>query len=191
MIEGGGGGGGQPPNVEALISFAEMTKALPKLKLPSMNIGLAKMQEKPMASEPLINLTAEIVAAHVANNRVAASEVGTIIERVHAALAGLSQPEKAELAGKSPVVSIRASLKPDYLICMECGRKQKTLKGHLNSAHNMTPAQYRTDYGLPATYPMTAPNYSEQRAALAKASGLGRRKASDPEATKPTRGKVK
>lgn len=140
-----------------------------------------------MASEPLLKLTAGIVAAHVANNSVAASDLGTIIERVHAALAGLGPSEEPESPGKSPVVSIRASVKPDYLICMECGRKQKVLKKHLASAHNMTPAEYRADYGLPPTYPMTAENYSERRSALAKASGLGQRKAASEE-TKPMRG---
>ena len=139
-----------------------------------------------METETLIGLTADIVAAHVANNRVSASDVGTAIEQVHSALVGLTQPKESEPQGKSAVVSVRASVKPDYLVCMECGRKQKTLKRHLLNAHGMTPDEYRKDYGLPTTYPMTAPSYSEQRAAWAKASGLGRKKPSD-EAVKPKR----
>ena len=125
-------------------------------------------------------ITADIVAAHVANNTVAVGDVGNLIQQVHAALAGLEQGATAEQQGKTPVVSVRASVKPDYIVCMECGRKQKTLKRHLQVAHSMTPAQYRQDYGLPDTYPMTAPNYSEQRKTLAQKIGLGRKPKAQP-----------
>jgi predicted transcriptional regulator len=74
------------------------------------------------------------------------------------------------------VVSIKASVKPDYIVCMECGKKQKTLKRHLQSAHGMTPDQYRTDYGLPKSYPMVAADYSKRRSEMAQSIGLGRRK---------------
>lgn len=126
-----------------------------------------------MNRETLVTLTADIVAAHVANNSVAISDLGTVIERVHEALAGLEGEGGTTSQPKEPVVSVRASIKPDYLICMECGAKQKMLKRHLQTAHGMTPEEYRRDYGLPGTYPMAAPNYSKRRSDLAKASGLG------------------
>jgi len=128
-----------------------------------------------MEATDLITLTSDIVASHVSNNRVAPNDMPDLIQRVHQALAGLSQPPAAqEEEKKTPVVSVRASVKPDYIVCMECGRKQKTLRRHLMSAHGMTTDQYRKDYGLPDSYPMTAPNYSERRREMAKSIGLGR-----------------
>ena len=130
-----------------------------------------------MEQEKLVELTADIVAAHVANNTVSVGDMPTLVQRVYEALSGLDQggqePARQE---KTPVVSVRASVKPDYLVCMECGGKHKMLKRHLMNAHNMTPDQYRTDYGLPRDYPMVAPNYSEQRRTLAHSIGLGRRR---------------
>ncbi|QIK78029.1 MucR family transcriptional regulator [Sphingomonas piscis] len=123
----------------------------------------------------LTEITADIVAAHVSNNSVAVSDLPNLIRQVHSALAGLEQGITAEQEAKTPVVSVKASVKPDYIICMECGRKQKALKRHLQTAHGMDPQTYRKDYGLPDSYPMVAPNYSEQRRSLAKAIGLGRR----------------
>lgn len=123
----------------------------------------------------LIELTADIVSAHVENNTVAVGDVANLIQKVHEALSGLGQPQaESEQEKKQPVVSVRASIKPDYLVCMECGKKQKTLKRHLQTAHGMTPDQYRSDYGLPRDYPMSAPNYSEQRRSMAHSIGLGR-----------------
>jgi predicted transcriptional regulator len=119
-------------------------------------------------------LTAEIVGAHIANNSVSASDVPGLIKAVHDALAGLgqepvAQPEQAQ----KPAVSIKQSVKPDYIVCLEDGARMKTLKRYLQTKYNMTPAEYRNKWGLPADYPMTAPNYSEHRRALAKAIGLG------------------
>jgi len=129
-----------------------------------------------MEQEHLISLTADVVAAHVANNNVSVGDLSTLIQNVHSAFAALqetaSEPEPEQ---KKALVSPRASIKPDYLICMECGSRQKMMKRHLSVAHKLTPAQYRADYGLPATYPMVAPNYSEQRRALAHSIGLGRK----------------
>jgi predicted transcriptional regulator len=126
--------------------------------------------------EQLIELTADIVAAHVSNNTVALSDVGNLVQKVHEALAGLGQEAPApEPEKKVPAISVRGSIKPEYIVCMECGKKQKTLKRHLQTAHGMTPAQYRGDYGLPDTYPMTAPAYSQRRQEMAKAIGLGRK----------------
>jgi predicted transcriptional regulator len=137
-------------------------------------------------NQQLIELTADIVSAHLASNTVAVGDVPNLIQRVHEALSGLGQSAAEAPEAKSPVVSVRASLKPDYLVCMECGKKQTTLKRHLQSAHQMTPAQYRADYGLPQDYPMVAPNYSERRSTLAKSLGLGRKKAeAQPKAAAP------
>jgi predicted transcriptional regulator len=126
----------------------------------------------------LIQLTADIVAAHVSNNSVALGDVANLVQRVHEALSGLGQaPAEQEPQRKQPVVSVRASVKPDFIVCMECGKKQKTLRRHLQTAHGLTPDQYRADYGLPRDYPLTAPNYSESRREMAKTIGLGRKKA--------------
>jgi len=127
--------------------------------------------------QDLITLAVDIVAAHVANNNVAISDMPTLVERVFGALESLDcPPAPPAVEEKKPMVSVRASVKPDYLVCLSCGRKQKTLKRHLMSAHGLTPEQYRSDFGLPAGYPMAAPAYSEQRRAMAKSAGLGRRR---------------
>lgn len=132
-----------------------------------------------MNNETLLELTAEVVSAHVGNNKVTGEELAALIEGVHQALAGLGQTVEEATADKVPVVSIRASVKPDYIVCMECGKKQKTLKRHLQTAHGMTPDQYRRDYGLPASYPMVAENYSARRSDLARENGLGRKRGSN------------
>lgn len=138
------------------------------------------MQARDQESEnQLVLLTADIVAAHLTNNIVAVGDVGDLIQRVHGALSDLGRPVQEEPAAKQPVVSIRASVKPDYLVCMECGRKQKTLRRHLQSAHGMTADQYRQDYGLPQDYPLVAPDYSSRRSEMAKAIGLGRKRDGD------------
>jgi predicted transcriptional regulator len=126
-------------------------------------------------NEQLITLTADIVSAHLANNSVAVWDVPLVIQQVHGALAGLGAPKEEEPEAKSPAVSVRASIKPDYLVCMECGSKQKTLKRHLQTSHAMTPEQYRSDYGLPRDYPMVAPNYSARRSEMARSIGLGKK----------------
>lgn len=133
-----------------------------------------------MEKETLLTLTADIVAAHVANNSVSVSDLPALVQNVHGALSMLGQTQPEPVQEKVPVVSVRASIKPEYLVCMECGRKQKTLKRHLQSAHGMTPDQYRADYGLPRDYPMTAPEYSQQRGAMAKSIGLGRKRTAAP-----------
>lgn len=143
-----------------------------------------------MNNEQLVELTADIVAAHVTNNNVAVSDVPTLVQSVYGALAALGRdanvPAPAE--PKTPAVSIRASVKPDYITCLECGKKQKTLKRHLQSAHGLTPDDYRRDYGLDRSYPMVAPSYAEKRSDMAKSIGLGRKPA---EAATKKRGKAK
>jgi predicted transcriptional regulator len=129
----------------------------------------------------LLGLTVQIVAAHVQNNTVAAQELPSLIQQVYSALANAGG-EKIEVAEKpAPVVPAKKSIFPDYIICLEDGRKLKTLKRHLRSTYNMTPEQYREKWNLPADYPMVAPNYAEHRSALAKQLGLGRKPAEAPE----------
>ena len=124
--------------------------------------------------ETFITLTADIVAAHVSNNSVAVNDLPTLISNVHTALAALTGPAPVEPAPKQePAVSIRSSIKPDYVVCLEDGKKLKMLKRHLMTHYQMTPDQYRAKWGLPADYPMVAPNYAEQRRVLAKSIGLG------------------
>ncbi|WP_137679636.1 MucR family transcriptional regulator [Aurantiacibacter suaedae] len=130
--------------------------------------------EKNENREMLITLAADIVTAHVANNSVEVSDVPVLIENVYGALAKLGG-ETVEEAKPEPAVSIRASIKPDYLICLEDGKKMKMLKRHLKTAYDMTPEEYRERWNLPADYPMVAPNYAETRRELAKKIGLGRK----------------
>jgi predicted transcriptional regulator len=123
--------------------------------------------------DTLLALTADIVAAHVSNNSVAVNDLPTLIQNVHQALTGIS-PGRGRAAEKpEPKVSIRSSVKPDSIACIECGKKQKMLKRHLMTNHEMTPADYRQKWGLSSDYPMVAPNYAEQRRKLAKSIGLG------------------
>lgn len=124
--------------------------------------------------ETLITLTADIVAAHVSNNSVAVSDLPLLIANVHGALAGLgTKAPEPEAKKQEPAVSIRSSIKPDYIVCLEDGKKLKMLKRHLMTHYQMTPEQYRAKWNLPADYPMVAPNYAEQRRSLAKKIGLG------------------
>ncbi|SCW84400.1 transcriptional regulator, MucR family [Sphingobium faniae] len=131
------------------------------------------MENESAQNELLITLTSDIVAAHVSNNSVAVSDVASLIQNVHAALTGLSAPAPAPEAKPEPAVSVRSSIKPDYIICLEDGKKLKMLKRHLMTHYQMTPEDYRAKWGLPADYPMVAPNYAEQRRMLAKKIGLG------------------
>ena len=131
-------------------------------------------QEENDAAEMLITLTADIVAAHVSNNSVAVSDLPVLISNVHLALAGLSGNNAAPQALPEPAVPIRLSVKKDYIVCLDDGKKLKMLKRHLMTHYGMTPDDYRTKWGLPADYPMVAPAYAEQRRVLAKAIGFGR-----------------
>lgn len=125
-------------------------------------------------TETLVALTADIVAAHVRNNSVAISDIAGLIGSVHASLSGLGQ--KAELEPQpeqKPAVSIRASIKPDYLVCLEDGKQLTMLKRYLMVNFGMTPDGYRAKWNLPKDYPMVSPNYAERRSVLAKQIGLG------------------
>ncbi len=126
-------------------------------------------------SETLITLTSDIVAAHVSNNNVSVEEIAGLINNVYTALAALGHSADAEPALPEPAVSIRSSVKPDFIVCLEDGKKLKMLKRHLMTHYQMTPDQYRARWSLPSDYPMVAPNYAEKRRELAKKIGLGRK----------------
>jgi len=120
-----------------------------------------------------IEYTVEVVSAYVANNSVSPEELPELIGQVYATLAGLGMAESAKPETPKPVVPINKSITPDYIICLEDGKRLKMLKRHLKTAYNMTPEEYRARWGLPPTYPMVAPNYAKQRSKLAKEIGLG------------------
>lgn len=128
-----------------------------------------------MNKETLITLTSDIVAAHVSNNDVAVADVPSLITHVYSALAALGEVAAPVEAPPEPAVSIRASVKPDYIVCLEDGKKLKMLKRYLRTNFDMTPEEYRARWNLPADYPMVAPNYAEKRRDLAKKIGLGRK----------------
>ena len=131
------------------------------------------MNQNEGADDTLLTLTADIVAAHVSNNSVAVNDLPNLIQNVHNALSGISSKASAAEAKPEPKVPIRSSVKPDYIVCLEDGKKQKMLKRHLMTNHDMTPDEYRQKWGLSPDYPMVAPNYAEQRRTLAKSIGLG------------------
>lgn len=126
-------------------------------------------------AETLITLTSDIVAAHVSNNSVEVEDVPTLITNVYSALAGLGERGGAQEEPPEPAVSVRASLKKDHLVCLDCGKKMKMLKRHLSTEHDMTPGEYRERWNLSGDYPMVAPDYAETRRDLAKKIGLGRK----------------
>ena len=126
-------------------------------------------------SETLITLTSDIVAAHVANNNVEVADVPTLIETVYSALSRLGGEKQQEEERPEPAVSVRASVKPDYIVCLEDGKKLKMLKRYLRTNYDMSPEEYRQRWDLPSDYPMVAPNYAEKRRELAKQIGLGRK----------------
>ena len=128
-----------------------------------------------MANPILIELTASIVSAHVENNSVSVNDIPSMISGVYGALSGLGTPVMEPDAVPVPAVSIRSSVKPESITCLECGAKQRILKRHLGSVHGLTPDAYRIKWGLLTSYPMTAPAYSAQRSEMAKARGLGRK----------------
>ena len=131
------------------------------------------MAEQEAGEDTLLTLTADIVAAHVSNNSVAVNDLPVLIQNVHNALNGLGARVEEPESKPEPAVSIRSSVKPDYVVCLEDGKKLKMLKRHLMTHYQMTPDQYRQKWGLSADYPMVAPNYAEQRRTLAKKIGLG------------------
>jgi predicted transcriptional regulator len=138
---------------------------------------MAEEHEQKAEKGDVLRMAVEIVAAYVSNNTVQAGDVPEVISTVYRSLAniegragdGFGEPPK-------PAVSVRKSVTPEYIICLEDGKKLKMLKRHLRAAYNMSPEEYRAKWGLPADYPMVAPNYAAQRSDFAKKIGLGRKK---------------
>jgi len=126
-------------------------------------------------AEELLRMTSEVAAAYVSNNNLPSAQLPDVIRTIHESLAALSGARDAAAAEPpTPAVAIKKSITPDYIVCLEDGKKLKMLKRHLRSTYNMTPDEYRHRWGLPADYPMVAPNYAAQRSAFAKKIGLGR-----------------
>jgi predicted transcriptional regulator len=125
----------------------------------------------------LLSFTTEIVAAHLSNNQVNAEDIPALIQKVYKTLSGVGTEGGAAMLSErpQPAVPIKRSVTPDYIVCLEDGKKLKMLKRHLKTAYNMTPEAYRERWGLPADYPMVAPNYANKRSKLAKDIGLGKR----------------
>ena len=139
----------------------------------------------------LLSLTAKIVSAHVSNNSVDATSLASLIQLVHKTLTNIGE-EEPPVEKLVPAVPVKKSVFPDYIICLEDGKKLKMLKRHLATSYNMTPDQYRERWNLPAEYPMVAPDYAAKRSELAKSIGLGRKPAeSEGEAVPMKRGRKK
>lgn len=126
-------------------------------------------------ADDLLTLTTEIVAAHVSNNTVAVGDLPQLIAQVYQSLANIGKAPPPLVERPQPAVNVKRSVHPDYIICLEDGKKLKMLKRHLKTAYNMSPEEYRERWNLPADYPMVAPNYAKQRSRLAKEIGLGTR----------------
>jgi predicted transcriptional regulator len=138
------------------------------------------------SSESLVETTAAVVSAYVSHNALSRSDLPNLIANVHSALQGLGAGASPEpVTELKPAVSIRKSVTPDYIVCLEDGKSFKSLKRHLRTHFDMSPDEYRAKWGLPSDYPMVAPNYSAVRSGLAKSSGLGRK----PAAAKAAKGR--
>ncbi|PYD62777.1 transcriptional regulator [Gluconacetobacter entanii] len=137
-----------------------------------MNGG--KLDKKLIQNSEIMSLTTDIVSAYMANNSLPPERVPELIRNVFTALGATADGWQDKVEPQQPAVPIKKSVFPDYIICLEDGKKLKMLKRHLDRAYGMTPDQYREKWGLPPHYPMTAPNYAAKRSALAQQSGLGR-----------------
>jgi predicted transcriptional regulator len=136
-----------------------------------MSIQMTDVVER----DEMLRLTVEIVSAYVSNNTIAMHDVPQLIEQVHGKLGNLGEAVQTPQEKLQPAVPVKKSVTPDFIICLEDGKKLKMLKRHLKTAYDMTPEEYREKWGLPASYPMVAPNYAKQRSKLARAIGLGTR----------------
>ncbi len=132
------------------------------------------------ADENIVALTAEIVSAYLSNNRVTGDDLPVLIQKVYASLKATSAPPAPPEEPAEPAVPVKRSVFPDEIVCLQCGRRMTSLKRHLAADHALTPAEYRTRWGLPDTYPMVAPNYAQRRSEMAKQIGLGRKPESAP-----------
>lgn len=125
-----------------------------------------------------LELTSRIVAAYLSRNAVRVADLPNLIEQTYSSLSSTSQPDKAEAAvqERRPVIPIKKSVTPEFIICLEDGQKFKSLRRHLMAKYGLTPEEYRARWDLPADYPMIAPNYAQQRSALARAAGFGKKR---------------
>jgi len=133
------------------------------------------------SNDSLMGAACKIIAAYVRNNHVAPSELSTMIKNIHGTLGALGSGQNLESpAQQKPAISVRKSITPDYIICLEDGKKLKMLKRYLRTRYGLSPEGYRAKWGLPADYPLVAPNYAARRSEFAKKIGLGRRPAAPP-----------
>ena len=138
------------------------------------NIKASSHETVPARSDDLLKLATDIVAAYVSNNPVPVTELPSMIKSVHSTLGGLSGAASADVqTAQKPAVTVKKSITPEYIICLEDGKKLKMLKRYLRSRYGLSPEEYRAKWGLPADYPMVAPNYAKQRSDLARKMGLG------------------
>ena len=129
-----------------------------------------------MSHEDMLRMTAQVVSAYVGNNMLPAAQISEVIKSVYGSLTALeSDASEAEVEPPKPAVAIRKSITPDFIVCLEDGKKLKMLKRHLRTTYDMTPDEYRAKWNLPPDYPMVAPNYAKQRSEFAKKIGLGRK----------------
>ncbi|MEE2954862.1 MAG: MucR family transcriptional regulator [Pseudomonadota bacterium] len=136
-----------------------------------------EVSKESVSHEELLEMTVEVVSSYVGNNTISATQIPDLINIVFGSLTTLKTSDlKISTDPPKPSISIRRSIKPDYLICLEDGKKLKMLKRHLRASYGMTPDEYRSKWGLSPDYPMVAPNYAEQRSSFAKQIGLGRKK---------------
>ena len=137
---------------------------------------MADPVEEKFSQADLLQMTAQVVSAYVGNNSIADSQLPEVIRSVYASLNALDATGAGEAAPEQkPAVPVKRSVTPDYIVCLEDGKKLKMLKRHLRTTYELTPDEYRSKWGLPADYPMVAPNYAKQRSAFAKKIGLGKR----------------
>lgn len=136
---------------------------------------MAATDHEDLQEDQTLRMAVEIVTAYLSNNSLPATTIPDLIVTVHGALSNLGRPtDEAAQTNRKPAVAIRKSVTPDYIVCLEDGKRLKMLKRYLRSNFGMTPAEYRSKWGLPADYPMVAPNYAKQRSEFAKQIGLGR-----------------
>ena len=135
---------------------------------------MSEESRESLPSGEILRMTSDVVAAYVHSNPLPTSELTAVIQTVHGSLASLNNGVETKPEPQKPAVSIRRSVTPEHIVCLEDGKKLKMLKRHLRTTYDMTPEEYRAKWGLPADYPMVAPNYAKQRSAFAKKIGLGR-----------------
>jgi predicted transcriptional regulator len=143
--------------------------------IETMGHDMAETSAPKAAEDELLRMTTEVVAAYVSNNTLATGQLGDVIQAVYNSLRALDGPAaEAPAEILKPAVAIRKSITPEYLVCLEDGKRLKMLKRHLRSTYNLSPDEYRAKWGLPQDYPMVAPKYAQQRSEFAKKIGLGR-----------------